>query len=120
HRTGDARRWRHVGAPDKGRSRDEGVGVMSSLLGVLPLGRSVVVPGYGSHVLTPGDLEVWGEGAAGTPVHSSCAPGRRSLAGHVDRVRIDKSRVFVWGDLDPALPGGAEARWGITKSGVFD
>ena len=94
---------------------------MSQLLGVLPFGRSVVVAGRGAHVLGPADLDVWAESAAGTPVNwGGVKGGRPQVAGHVDKVRVDKGRMFVYGDLDAGTPVAAEARWAIAKSGVFD
>ncbi len=42
------------------------------------------------------------------------------LAGYCDRATINGGKLYLYGDLDPALPGGADARWGIRDSGVYD
>ena len=94
---------------------------MSSLLGVLPLHQSVILPGVGTHVLTEEDVDVWASNPGQTAVTFAGAKGRNArLAGYCDKATINGGRLYLYGDVDPALPGGADARWGIRDSRVFD
>lgn len=94
---------------------------MSGLLGVLPLGQSVNVIGAGRVKLAPDDLDQWAHNPGATRVHfdDHSGAGLRH-AGYCDRAVINGGKLFLYGDVDPTLPGGPAARWGILESGVFD
>ena len=88
---------------------------------MLPLHKPIVVPGIGAQVLTEEDVDVWASNPGQTPVTFAGATGRNArLAGYCDRATIKGGKLYLYGDVDPALPGGADARWGIRDSGVFD
>ena len=94
---------------------------MSRLLGVLPLHKSVILPGVGAHVLTEDDVDMWASNPGQTAVTFAGATGRNErLAGYCDKATINGGKLYLYGDLDPALPGGADARWGIRDTGVYD
>jgi hypothetical protein len=94
---------------------------VSVLLGVLPLGQSVDVIGAGRVVLTADDVDRWAHNPGATRVHFDDHSGAGPRhAGYCDRAVINAGTLFLYGDVDPNLPGGAAARWGIRESGVFD
>ena len=92
-----------------------------TLLGVLPLGRRVNVIGGGRQVLTADDVDQWAHKVGATRVNFDDHTGHGVRhAGYCDRAVINKGKLYLYGDLDRALPGGADALWGVRESGVFD